>query len=193
MKTVSNKTEYSETFASQQILTNTGYSYKPDICTAVNTAATLHQPEYVYLCDDIKTTNRCSQVVITDVEILGEESNVVEVTFQDGKKEKAVCYPGDTFDLETGISICVGKYLAGGSSTYYSIIKRGFKLYSDKVLALQQLADNQAKEEAKRKRKFEKNKIRKQKKAERERQNRIQEQAEAYVLAQKMLLEENKK
>ena len=128
---------------------------------------------------------------IVNVKILGEEKNVVEVTFEDGRKEKAVCNPADISDLEVGIGVCIGKYLLGGSSDYNRVIKQGLKIFN-------QIEEKRIKEELKateleerRKRKYLKNQKRKERKAERERQARIQEQAEAMVLAQKMM-EENK-
>ena len=48
--------------------------------------------------------NRC--VIIKDVNILVPDK-VVEVTFLDGTKEKAVCQEPDVFSLETAIAICL--------------------------------------------------------------------------------------
>ena len=156
------------------------------------------EPSQFYISDSNDSNFYVSQesfatfkpcIQIKNVEILGELENVVQVTFEDGTKEKAICDPDDTFNLEIGISICIAKYLIGGSGEYHKAIRQGIKLYKQKEEKRIKEKFQIAELEERRKRKYLKNQKRKAKKAEKERLARIQEQAEAMVLAQKMLAE----
>lgn len=71
---------------------------------------------------------------ITDVEINGDD---ITCTFSDGEVYTAHCHPEDLkrWSLETGISVCIGKYFAGGSNEYNRLVRKGVKAYKDKVKA----------------------------------------------------------
>ncbi len=57
------------------------------------------------------------------------ETKVTVVTFKDGTKEKAVCDRRDKFNLETGITICLAKHMAGGQRNLYDAVRRGEAIY----------------------------------------------------------------
>ena len=123
---------------------------------------------------------------IKDVNIL-VENKVVEVTFEDKTKEKAVCLEPDTFDLERAISICLAKKVMGGSSAYNNAVKKGLKVYYDKLK--HEIAEKTEKERIERKRaklKAYKQRRRERKIAE-EKERQIEIQKEAYVRAMKEL------
>jgi hypothetical protein len=65
---------------------------------------------------------------IKDVNVI-VPNKVVEVTFEDGSKEKSVCNESDTFSLEQAISICLAKKMFGGTKAYNKAIKKGLKAY----------------------------------------------------------------
>lgn len=118
--------------------------------------------------------------VVTDVKVI-YPNKVVEVTFGDGTKEKAVCHDEDTFSLEQAISICICKKLIGGTKNYNKAIKGGLKLY-EKGLELKK------KEEEKQQlieRKREKRRLKKERRAERKMEEAINVQKEAYIRAWK--------
>ena len=73
-----------------------------------------------------------TETEIVDVDV--DEDDVI-CTFADGEVQVAHCHPEDedVWSLETGISICLGKYLAGGSNAYNRLIHQGVKIYQDKV------------------------------------------------------------
>ena len=123
---------------------------------------------------------------IKDVNIL-VENKVVEVTFEDKTKEKAVCLEPDTFDLERAISICLAKKVMGGSSTYNNAVKKGLKVYDDKLK--HEIAEKEEKERIEKKRA--KLKVYKQRRKERkvaeEKERQIEIQKEAYIRAMKEL------
>lgn len=115
---------------------------------------------------------------IVDINIL-VPNKVVEVTFMDGDKQKAVCQEPDVFSLEQAISICLTKHLLGGSGAYNKAVKNGIKVYQDKqkdeVAAKaeeERIAKRRAKKAAYMKRK-----------AEKKREEQIEIQKEAYVRA----------
>lgn len=115
---------------------------------------------------------------ITDVNIL-VPNKVVEVTFMDGDKQKAVCQEPDVFSLEQAISICLTKHLLGGSGTYNKAIKNGIKVYEKKIAE-----DKAAKVEAERiAKKRAKKAAHMKRKAEKKREEQIEIQKEAYVRA----------
>ena len=123
---------------------------------------------------------------IKDVNIL-VENKVVEVTFEDKTKEKAVCLEPDTFDLERAISICLAKKVMGGSSAYNNAVKKGLKVYDNKLN--REIAEKAEKERTEKKRaklKAYKQRRRERKIAE-EKERQIEIQKEAYVRAMKEL------
>lgn len=87
----------------------------------------------LYILEKSAFNNVLPQVAIIDVNII-VPNKVVEVTFVNGDKQKAVCHDGDTFSLEQAISVCVGKHTYGHAG-YNRIIRNGLKLYERKVAA----------------------------------------------------------
>ena len=80
----------------------------------------------------ITITRPKAEVHIKDVNII-VPNKVVEVTFEDDTKEKAVCNENDTFSLEQAIAICIGKKIMGGSGAYNNAVRRGVKVYENKL------------------------------------------------------------
>lgn len=116
--------------------------------------------------------------IITDVNII-VPNKVVEVTFVDEDKQKAVCQKSDVFSLEQAISICITKHLLGGTSAYNKAVKNGIKVYEEK-----QRVEQILKAEEKRivKRRTKKAAYMKRR-AEKRREEQIEIQKEAYVRA----------
>lgn len=119
---------------------------------------------------------------VKDVNVI-VPNKVVEVMFTDGTKEKAVCREPDVFSLEQAIAICIGKKIMGGSSAYNNAIKRGLKVYDDKLnkewrdkAEQERIANKRAKRIA-----YKKRKAAEKEQAEKERQIEIQK--EAYIRA----------
>lgn len=117
---------------------------------------------------------------IADVNII-VPNKVVEVTFMDGDKQKAVCQEPDVFSLEQAISICLTKHLLGGSGAYNKAVKNGIKVYEEKKRAEwmakaeeKRIANRRAKKAAYMKRK-----------ADKKKEEQIEIQKEAYVRALK--------
>ena len=126
--------------------------------------------------------NTKAETEIKDVNVI-VTNKVVEVTFADGTKEKSVCREPDVFSLEQAIAICIGKKIMGGSSTYNNAIKRGLKVYEDKLkkekidkAEQERIANKRAKRIA-----YKKRKAAEREQAEKERQIEIQK--EAYIRA----------
>lgn len=118
----------------------------------------------------------------TIIDIYQPVEHVIICEFADGKKEKAVCMPGDTFDLETGISVCLAKHALGGASNYYKAIKQGVRVAKEQEA---HKVEEARLEEIKKKR-IERAKRRKDAYKARKREERIAEMAEAQVRAQKI-------
>lgn len=117
---------------------------------------------------------------ITDVNIL-VPNKVVEVTFVDGDKQKAVCQEPDVFSLEQAISICITKHLLGGTNTYNKAIRDGVKLYN-KQLETEKMIKEEEEHIAKRRAK---KAAYMKRKAEKKREEQIEIQKEAYIRALK--------
>lgn len=119
---------------------------------------------------------------IADVNII-VPNKVVEVTFMDGDKQKAVCQEPDVFSLEQAISICLTKHLLGGSGAYNKAVKNGIKVYEEK-----QRAERMVKAEEER---ITKRRVKKaaymRRKAEKKREEQIEIQKEAYVRAMELM------
>lgn len=115
---------------------------------------------------------------IVDVNII-VPNKVVEVTFLDGDKQKAVCQEPDVFSLEQAISICLTKHLLGGTGAYNKIIKNGVKVYKENQEEMRRV---KAEEERIAKRRAKKAAYMKRR-AERRREEQIEIQKEAYVRA----------
>lgn len=119
---------------------------------------------------------------ITNVKII-VPNKVVAVTFADGTKEKAVCREPDVFSLETAIAICISKKIMGGSSAYNNAVKRGVKVYEDK---LRREAADKAEQERIDKRREKRLAYKERRAAEREqneKERQIEIQKEAYIRA----------
>lgn len=133
----------------------------------INTMASLNKP---YL------------PTITDVNII-VPNKVVEVTFSDGIKEKSVCHEEDTFSLEAAIAICISKKIMGGSSAYNNAVKRGVKVYEDKLKREELDRAEQERIEKRRAKRLAYKKRRDEKKAQIEKERQIEIQKEAYIRA----------
>lgn len=121
-------------------------------------------------------------ITMTNIQIFG---NTVKVTFSDGTSTTAVCSENDTFSLETGIGICIGKKVMGND--FLGSIRRGVKLY-------ERIQKNEAKEKKDKEEleRIRKNKIRKAiRHRQLRRERRINELAEAFVRAQEKREENN--
>ena len=123
---------------------------------------------------------------ITDVKII-VPNKVVEVTFSDGTKEKSVCHEDDTFSLETAIAICISKKIMGGSSAYNNAVKRGIKVYEDKLKREELDLIEKERIEKRRAKRLVYKKRREEKKAQIEKERQIEIQTEAYVRAMKYM------
>jgi hypothetical protein len=127
---------------------------------------------------------------ITDVNIIVPKK-VVEVTFADGTKQKSVCREPDTFSLETAISICISKQIMGGSSAYNNAVKRGMKVYENK---LKRIEENRVELERMVKKRAKREEYKKRRAAKREaaeKEKAIAIQTEAYIRAMEEM--ENRK
>ena len=135
---------------------------------------------------------------IVDVNVIVPDK-VVEVTFADGTKEKSVCREPDVFSLESAISICISKKIMGGSSAYNNVIKRGMKVYEDKLkkeaeekAEQERIEKKRAKRLAYKERRAVKRAEEENKKKAREREEQIAIQTEAYLRAMDIIRDENK-
>ena len=83
---------------------------------------------------------------IVDVDVEGED---VFCTFADGEVQKAHCHSEDyeNWSLETGISVCLGKYLMGGSNEYNRVVRQGVKIFEKKVKEACKRIEKQVEEE----------------------------------------------
>lgn len=116
---------------------------------------------------------------IDDVKIV-VPNKVVEVTFDDRTKEKAVCAKEDTFSLDAAITICIAKHMLGGSSAYNNAVRKANKILVNKAKA-------DAEQKTKRVAKYE---AYKKRKAEKKREQEIELRKEAYKRAMKELEDE---
>lgn len=116
-------------------------------------------------------------------------NKVVQVTFTDGSAEKAVCQEPDVFSLEQAISICIAKKMMGGSGAFNNAVRRGIKVYNDKLN--KEVADKAEQERIARKKAkdAEKRALRRAKKEQQEKEKQIEIQAEAFVRATQRMKE----
>ena len=116
-------------------------------------------------------------------------NKVVQVTFTDGSAEKAVCQEPDVFSLEQAISICIAKKMMGGSSAFNNAVRRGIKVYNDKLN--KEVTDKAEQERIARKKAkdAEKRALRRAKKEQQEKEKQIEIQAEAFVRATQRMKE----
>lgn len=122
-------------------------------------------------------------LTVTDVKVI-VPNKVVEVTFADGKNEKAVCQEGDEFNLEHGVSICIMKH-AIGSSTYNNAVNKAMKLYDKKLKKAAKDEEEKIALEKRIAKKKAKREARKALKLAQEREEIINIQKEAYLRAMK--------
>lgn len=126
---------------------------------------------------------------VTDVNVI-VPNKVVEVTFADGTKEKSVCKEPDIFSLESAISICISKKIMCGSGAYNNAIKRGVKVYEDKLkkekfekAEKERIEKKRAKRLAYKERRAAKREELDKAKRNAEKEERIEIQKEAYIRA----------
>lgn len=127
----------------------------------------------------------------SDVRIIRDKEGLfigVEIDFADGTKQKAICMPDDTFNLEQGITICLFKkmltygchieeqYVTG---VYNKLVKHAIKIRNKRIKAEEEA--KKAEEEAKlQEQRFqEKRRKAKIRQAKRKSERRINELAEA--------------
>ena len=127
--------------------------------------------------------------MITDVNVIVPEK-VVEVAFKNGDKQKAVCQESDVFSLETAISICITKHLLGGSSQYNNAVKKGLKVYSEKIKKEELETAEKERIERKRIKNQERKRKYAQRKAAKEKEEQIEIQKEAYIRALRAVQEQ---
>jgi len=136
----------------------------------------------------IKITLEKLRINISDVKII-VPNKVVEVTFADGTKEKAVCDKTDKFSLEMAISICISKKIMGGTNAYNKAVRQGLKVYNKKIEERNEEKKKQEIIERKRKKKRIQKERRLARKAAIEKEKQIEIQKEAYIRAMEYLEE----
>lgn len=106
-----------------------------------------------------KETSKYLMPEFSDVRIIRDKEGYsigVGIDFADGTKQKAICMPDDTFNLEQGITICLfKKMLTGGcyieeqyvTGVYNKLVKHAIKIRNERIKAEEE--DKKAKEEAK--------------------------------------------
>ena len=131
---------------------------------------------------------------ISDVRHIINKDNVigVEIKFADNTKQKAICSPNDTFNLEQGITICLfKKILEGGlvavnslckgrgTSIYNKLVNHALKVMKRRIKAEEKAKKEEAKKKEQEQRFIEKKRRANERKAKRESEQRINEMAEA--------------
>ena len=140
--------------------------------------------EYI---DNIANQKGVENKMISKIEVRGKDKNVVIAHFEDGDIQKAVCLPNDmtSFDIATGVMICIAKHSCGGSSELHKLVKTVVNDYyteeCNKILKEKQEADAKikAEEKAKKRKEYLANKRKK------ESEQRIEEIKEAILRATK--------
>lgn len=106
-----------------------------------------------YCKSDVDFITNLYNIVDNNIEsfkITGKEQNVVIVKFKDGDTQKAVCMPGDEFNLEIALTICIAKHSCKGSSNLYKHIKQAINNHYqeeyNKTLKEKEIHDNKIKE-----------------------------------------------
>lgn len=137
---------------------------------------------------DMVSNSADIKIHIKNIKLLPDENNprVVIMEFYDGSVEKAVTAKNDTFDLETGLSICVMKKILSaitgtnnGTKLYNNLIKQAIQRFNKikkerETLEIQKLVIERQKQK----------KIQKKNaKKERKRKESILAQKEAYIQA----------
>ena len=131
---------------------------------------------------------------ISDVRHIINKDDVigVEIKFADNTKQKAICSPNDTFNLEQGISICLFKKIledglitsnplckGRGTSIYNKLVNHAIKVMEKRIKAEEKAKKEEAEKKEKEQRFIEKKRRAEERKAKRESEQRINEMAEA--------------
>ena len=131
---------------------------------------------------------------ISDVRHIINKDNVigVEIKFADNTKQKAICSPNDTFNLEQGISICLFKKIledglvavdsickSRGTSIYNKLVNHALKVMERRIKAEEKAKKEEAKKKEQEQRFIEKKRRADARRAKRESEQRINEMAEA--------------
>ena len=149
---------------------------------------------WVYGVDRKISKKKEPSTKIKDVNIL-VPNKVVEVVFDDGTKQKSVCMEPDVFSLETAISVCISKQILGGTGKYNNAVRKGVKVYNDKVkkeaeerAEAERIEKKKRKEESKRLARMAKKKA---EQMEEEKERQIEIQKEAYIRALRYMKDKN--
>jgi hypothetical protein len=115
---------------------------------------------------------------------------VTKVTFIDDTFTKSVCSENDHFDEDVGITICCMKRMMGkdGNKHYNDVIRMAHKVIDEN----NKKKEAEAKEEAERKMKMRKEKLKKAARRLKAKEEQIETQAQAIVKAHHMLEDERK-
>lgn len=137
----------------------------------------------VYIMPEISDVRH----IINKGEVIG-----VEIKFADNTKQKAICSPNDTFNLEQGITICLfKKILEGGlvavnslckgrgTSIYNKLVNHALKVMERRIKAEEKAKKEEVQKKEKEQRFIEKKRRAEERKAKRESERRIYEMAEA--------------
>lgn len=131
---------------------------------------------------------------ISDVRHITNKNNVigVEIKFADNTKQKAICSPNDTFNLEQGISICLFKKIledglvavdsickSRGTSIYNKLVNHALKVMARRIKAEKEAEKKETERKLKEQRFIEKKRRADERRAKRESEQRINEMAEA--------------
>lgn len=143
-------------------------------------------------------TERKSKTAVKEVKVV-VPNKVVEVTFEDGSTQKAICHEADTFSMERAIEICVMKQIMGGSAAYNNAIRKALKVWDTqeklriaKEEEEKRIAKRRARYEAYKKRCQEKKLKAEQEELARKREESIEMQKEAFVRAFKEIARSKK-
>ena len=175
-------------------ISNTLYMFKPDNDSKPRMfyQAETHGKQYRTIrFGRSKETSIYLMPEFSDVRIIRDKEGFsigVGIDFADGTKQKAICMPDDTFNLEQGITICLfKKMLTGGcyieeeyvTGVYNKLVKHAIKIRNERIKAEEEA--KKVKEEAKlQEQRFqEKRRKTKAKRAKRASERRINEMAEA--------------
>lgn len=131
---------------------------------------------------------------ISDVRHITNKNDVigVEIKFADNTKQKAICSPNDTFNLEQGITICLFKKIlenglvavnslckGRGTSIYNKLVNHALKVMERRIKAEEKAKKEEAEKKEKEQRFIEKKRRADARRAKREAEQRINEMAEA--------------
>ena len=131
---------------------------------------------------------------ISDVRHIINKDDVigVEIKFADNTKQKAICSPNDTFNLEQGISICLFKKIledglitsnplckGRGTSIYNKLVNHAIKVMERRIKAEEEAEKKEVEKKLKEQRFIEKKRRADERRANREAEQRINEMAEA--------------